>query len=159
MLVQKQHKCEESTFPWWSDGIMAKMMMLITWTALHPVQWPGRIRSGWNFLNPETVRPVSDGGGGCGDGHDKEYFLAGICAFFLCGDENYAGGGKNNFLLQWKEINQENQGKYNQFPTNQSFLKEFSHLLWPHLQPLIDGSPQLQHESWITFCDYPKRLH
>ena len=64
---------------------MAKMMMmLITWTALHPVQWPGRIRSGWNFLNPETVRPVSDGGGGCGDGHhDEESFLAGICAFFV----------------------------------------------------------------------------
>ena len=62
---------------------MAKMMMLITWTALHPVQWPGRIRSGWNFLNPETVRPVSDGGGDCGDGHhDEESFLAGICAFF-----------------------------------------------------------------------------
>ena len=24
-------------------------------TALHPVQWPGKIRSGWNFLNPDTV--------------------------------------------------------------------------------------------------------
>ena len=26
-------------------------------TALHPVQWPGKIRSGWNFLNPHTVGP------------------------------------------------------------------------------------------------------
>ena len=33
-------------------------------------------------MNPQTVRPVSDGGGGCGDGHhDEESFLAGICAF------------------------------------------------------------------------------
>ena len=66
------------------DQMAKMMMMLITWMALHPVQWPGRIRSGWNFLNPETVRPGSDGGGGCGDGHhDEESFLAGICAFFV----------------------------------------------------------------------------
>ena len=26
-------------------------------TALHPVQWPGKIRLGWNFLNPHTVGP------------------------------------------------------------------------------------------------------
>ena len=46
-------------------------------------------------MNPETVRPVRDGGGGCGDGHhDDESFLAGIYAFFV-----WIGGGKNNFLL------------------------------------------------------------
>ena len=33
-------------------------------------------------MNPETVGPVGDGGGGCGGGHDEEALRAGVCAFF-----------------------------------------------------------------------------
>ena len=161
MLVQKQHKSEESTFPWWSDGIRWQRR----WWCSSP-GWPstrcsgqggsGQVGTSWTqrlsdlaVMVPVVVVMVI---------MMRNLFLLEF-AHFLCWEKNCADGGKNSFLLQWKEINQENQGKYNQFPTNHSFLKEFSHLLWPHLQPLIDGSPQLQHESWITFCDYPKRLH